>query len=43
MRIWRVSPVFSSSEAITSRTFEPDNAGGTPGCGFFVGTAGLAG
>jgi len=41
MRIWRVSPVLSSSAAITSRTFEPDNAGGTPG--FFAGAAGFAG
>jgi hypothetical protein len=40
-RIWRVSPVVSSSAAMTSRTLEPESAGGTGGC--FFGTAGFAG
>jgi hypothetical protein len=43
--IWRVSPVVSlpSSAAMTSRTLEPESAGGTGGFKFFFGTAGFAG
>jgi hypothetical protein len=41
-RIWRVSPAVSSSAAMTSRTLEPESAGGTGGCCFF-GTTGFAG